>query len=62
MLHNATGLTSLTLRTSVLQKGRLLYSQIYLSVKEVINTTKTYLFQNEALEVIALNPYIWQGT
>ena len=62
MLHNATGLTSLTPRTSVLREGGLLYSQIYSSVKKVINATKTYPFQNDALEVMALDSHVWQGT
>jgi hypothetical protein len=44
MLRDATGLTSLTPATLVLREGGLLYSQIYLSVKEVVDGTKTYPF------------------
>jgi hypothetical protein len=58
MLRDATGLTSLTPATSVLREGGLLYSQIYSSVKEVIDATKTYPFQNNTLKVMALDPHI----
>jgi len=61
MLRDAANLTSLTKRRSQLRRGGLVYSQFYGSVKETIDAAKTYPFQNEAIEEIALDPVIRQA-
>lgn len=58
MLRDACGMTSLTLKCSQLHKGGLLYSQFYSSVKEVIDAAKSYPFQNDGFEEMALDPQI----
>ncbi len=61
MLRDACNLTSLTPRRSRLHQGGLIYSQFYSSVKEVIDAAKSYPFQNDGLEEMALDPQIRQG-
>ena len=61
MLRDACTLTSLTPKRSRLRQGGLVYSQFYASVKEVIDAAKTYPFQNDGMEEMALDPQIRQG-
>ena len=61
MLRDACNLTSLTPKRSKLREGGLLYSQFYGSVKEVTDAAKSYPFQNDGLEEMALDPQIRQG-
>lgn len=56
MLHNS---TSMIIETHRCSKGRavgLLYSQFYVSIKEVFVAGKVYLFTNMAIETLALDP------
>jgi hypothetical protein len=61
MLRDACNLTSLTPKRSRLREGGLIYSQFYSSVKEVIDAAKSYPFQNDGLEEMALDPHIRQS-
>jgi hypothetical protein len=61
MLRDAAGLTSLAPKRSWLRAGGLIYSQCYASVKEVIDAAKSYPFQNDGLEELALDPQIRRG-
>ena len=61
MLRDACNLTSLTPKRSRLRQGGLIYSQFYGSVKEIIDAAKSYPFQNDGLEEMALDPQIRQG-
>lgn len=61
MLRDACSLTSLTPKQSRLREGGLIYSQFYSSVKEVIDAAKSFPFQNEGLEELALDPQIRQS-
>jgi hypothetical protein len=56
MLRDACNLTSLTLKRSRLWEGGLVYSQFYSSVKELVDAAKSFPFQNEGLEELALDP------
>lgn len=56
MLHNS---TSITIETHRYLKGRavgLLYSQFYISIKEVFVAGKVYPFTNMAIKTLALDP------
>ena len=61
MLRDAAGLTSLTPKRSWLRAGGLIYSQCYASVKEIIDAAKSFPFQNDGLEELALDPQIRRG-
>lgn len=61
MLSDAANLTSITPRKSTHREAGLIYSQFYGSVKESIDAAKTYPFQNEGLEEMALDPMIRKG-
>ena len=61
MLRDACNLTSLTPKRSRLRQGGLIYSQFYSSVKEMTDAAKSYPFQNDGLEEMALDPQIRQG-
>jgi hypothetical protein len=61
MLRDACSLTSLTPKRSRFREGGLIYSQFYSSVKEVIDAAKSYPFQNDGLEEMALDPHIRQS-
>lgn len=58
MLRDACTLTSLTPKRSRLREGGLVYSQLYNSVKEMTDAAKSFPFQNEGLEELALDPQI----
>jgi hypothetical protein len=61
LLRDACSLTSLTPKRSRLREGGLIYSQFYSSIKEVIDAAKSYPFQNDGLEEMALDPQIRQS-
>jgi len=61
MLRDACSLTSLTPRRSRLREGGLMYSQFYHSAKEMVDAAKSYPFQNDGLEELALDPQIRQS-
>jgi len=61
MLRDACNLTSVTPKRSRLRQGGLLYSQFYGSVKEMTDAAKSFPFQNDGLEEMALDPQIRQG-
>jgi hypothetical protein len=61
MLRDACSLTSLTPKQSRLREGGLIYSQFYNSVKEMTDAAKSFPFQNEGLEELALDPQIRQS-
>jgi hypothetical protein len=61
MLRDACNLTSLTPKRSRLRKGGLVYSQFYSSVKEIVDAAKSFPFQNDGMEELALDPLIRQG-
>lgn len=55
LLQDVVGITILTPRQSPSRQQGLLYSQFYNSTKEITNTVKKFLFQDRALESLALN-------
>lgn len=55
MLHDIANLTSVTLKRSKLREGGIIYTQFYGSIKEVLDTTKYILFNNDSLEELALD-------
>jgi hypothetical protein len=61
MLRDACNLTSFTPKRSRLREGGLVYNQFYNSVKEMIDAAKSFPFQNEGLEELALDPQIRQS-
>jgi hypothetical protein len=58
MLRDACCVINLTPQRSRLREGGLIYSHFYSSVKEVIDAAKSYPFQNDGLEEMALHPQI----
>lgn len=58
MLADAGSLTSVTPRKSAHHRGGLLYSQLYASVKEIVDATKCFPFTNDGMEELALDPQI----
>lgn len=61
MLYEASSLTSVTPKQSVLRRGGLIYSQFYGSVKEMTDAAKCKPFDNDALEEMALDPQLRRG-
>lgn len=61
MLHEAASLTSVTPKRSKQREGGLIYSQLYSSVKEIVDATKRFPFANDAMEEMALDPQIRRG-
>ena len=61
MLYDASSLTSVTPKKSILRRGGLIYSQFYGSVKEMTDAAKCKPFDNDALEEMALDPQLRRG-
>lgn len=61
MLYDAASLTSVTPKRLRHQEGGLIYSQLYSSVKEIVDATKRFPFTNDAMEEMALDPQIRRG-
>lgn len=61
MLYEASSLTSVTPKQSVLRQGGLIYSQFYGSVKEMTDAARCKPFDNDALEEMALDPQLRRG-
>ena len=61
MLGDASSMTSVTPKRSKQREGGLIYSQFYASVKEIFDATKCFLFNNDGLEELALDPQILKG-
>jgi hypothetical protein len=58
MLYDTSNLTSVSPKRSKQHQGGLIYSQFYSSTKEMYDANKTYPFQNDAMEELALDPSI----
>lgn len=58
MLEDTGSLTSVTPKTSKHRQGGLVYTQVYNSVKEVYDANKCFLFANDAMEELALDPHL----
>lgn len=56
MLYEADSLISVAPKNSKHRQGGLIYSQFYSSIKELYDATKCFLFSNDAMEELALDP------
>jgi hypothetical protein len=61
MLEDAVGLTNRIPKNSRLYRAGLIYDQVYTSWKLSLDATKTYPFQNEVLESMAIDRTILRG-
>jgi hypothetical protein len=61
MLYDASSLTSVTPKRSKQREGGLIYSQLYASVKEIVDATKRFPFSNDGMEEMTLDPEIRRG-
>jgi hypothetical protein len=61
MLQDAVGLTNLVPKSSKLYRAGVIYDQVYTSWKASLDASKSYPFQNESLESMAVDPSILRG-
>ena len=62
MLYNASSLISVSPKKSKQRQGRLIYTQFYLSVKEIYDALKCFPFTNDNIEEMVLDSQIRNAT